>query len=69
MKDGTPTTIYSHWNDVGTVYNKRGPAESMVTQLTKTSIEKRDTDAKIILYGNDKVARYRVIECELKDKE
>lgn len=67
--DGTKKRTWTRWNSIGTVYNKRGPAESQVTSLTRTSIDKRDTDAKIVLYGNEKVARYRVVECDIVDKE
>lgn len=67
--DGTKKRSWTRWNNIGTVYNKRGPAESQVTSLTRTFKHKRDTEAKIILYGDAKVARYRVVECDIKDKE
>lgn len=66
--DGTNKRCYSHWSKVGTVYHKRGPAESVVTSLTRTFKSNRDTEAKIILYGNKETARYSVVECDIVDK-
>lgn len=68
LPDGTKKRIWSHWHTTGSVYLKRGPAEIVVTKLTRTYKDKRDTQAKIILYGDEKTARYKVVECDIVDK-
>lgn len=61
--------VYLHWNEYGDVWTNKGSAERIVTQLTHTFKHKRDTDAKIVLYGNKDTARIRVVECNVTDKE
>lgn len=68
LPDGTKKRNWSHWHKTGSVYLKRGPAEIVVTKLTRTYKDNRDTQAKIILYGNKETARYMVVECDIVDK-
>ncbi len=59
----------TNWDNFGSVWDKRGPAESQVTSLTKTFKADRDTEAKMILFGNKKTYNIRVIEALVEDKK
>lgn len=60
---------FTHWNEVGTIWDNRGAVERMLTQITRTAKDKRDTKAKIVLYGNKEVARYTIVECDIIDRK
>lgn len=60
---------HTHWDQYGSIWNSRGPAESQVTALTKTFKHNRDTEAKMILYGSKETYNIRVVEADIQDKK
>ena len=59
----------SWWNETGKLYTNKGTAERMLTKLTGIKKANRNTNTKIVLYGNEKSGKLRIVECEVKDKE
>lgn len=59
---------FTHWSEIGSIWDNRGSVERMLTQLTKVEKKKRDTTAKIVLFGNKETTRLIIVECDIVDK-
>lgn len=67
-KAGYSADNWTHWTAMGDIWTFRGSCESMLTRLTKTYKDKRDTTAKRVLFGNKETARLIIVECDIVDK-
>ena len=68
-KKGYSEGNFTHWDKIGSIWDNRGSAERMLTQITRVKKDKRDTQAKKVLYGNKETASYTIVECDIVDKE
>ena len=60
---------FTHWDTLGDVWHNKGSCERVVTQITRVYKDKRDTEAKKVLFGTKESVKIEVVEATVTDKE